>query len=228
MELPFTRENFLEIFKQYNLGIYPLQYFFYFLAAMIVFLSVSKKPSFKKFVAWLLAFYWLWMGIVYHLYFFTRINPAAWLFGALFILQSYLLIHYSLIRKRLSFQFRNNIYGWSGALLILYALIIYPVIGSLSGHVYPYSPYIGLPCPTTIFTLGLFLWQDKKLPFILLVIPILWSLIGTFAAMYLGIPEDTGLIISGIVVLILMMVKAQKSKALLPAVSKKNLRSVSS
>lgn len=102
--------------------------------------------------------------------------------------------------SKLSYHFRPDIYGLTGAFFILYALLIYPLIGAIAGHIYPDSPTFGLPCPTTIFTLGLFLWTDKKLPLPILIIPFLWSIIGTMAALNFGIKEDFGLLISGIVV----------------------------
>ena len=40
----------------------------------------------------LLAGHWLWAGLVYHAWFFTAINPAAWLFAALFVAQGVLFI----------------------------------------------------------------------------------------------------------------------------------------
>lgn len=214
MKLPFTREEFLELFKAYNLGIYPMQLFFYLLAVLILFFSINQNSKNKNYINGSLAFLWLWMGIIYHLFLFTRINPAAWLFGFLFILQAYVLIHYGFIRKKLFFQFKSNLYGWTGALLILYALVIYPVLGQFSDHPFPYNPGLGLPCPTTIFTLGIYLWQDKKLPVPVLLLPLLWSVIGSMAAIYLGIAEDTGLIASGLVSGILLLVKDRRSKSM--------------
>jgi hypothetical protein len=54
---------------------------------------------------------------------------------------------------------------------VVFALVLYPVIGYTFGHIYPSSPTFGLPCPTTIFTFGIFLWSDKRLPVAILVIP---------------------------------------------------------
>jgi hypothetical protein len=42
------------------------------------------------------------------------------------------------------------------------------------------------------------MWFDKKLPMPILVIPFLWSIIGSIAALKLGIHEDTGLLVAGI------------------------------
>jgi hypothetical protein len=82
----------------------------------------------------------------------------------------------------------------------------YPLLGYLQGHIYPAAPTFGLPCPTTIFTFGILLWTDKKLPVITLVIPFLWSLIGFSAAFSLGIREDTGLLIAGLLTTIMILI----------------------
>ena len=87
--------------------------------------------------------------------------------------------------------------GWA---FVVYAMVVYPIIGALSGHGYPNSPAFGLvPCPTTIFTFGLLLWSDRKVPKYLLVLPFVWSLIGFTAALTLGIREDYGLLVAGLV-----------------------------
>src|SRR5688572_3985311 len=37
----------------------------------------------------LLAWHWAWSAVAYHMAFFTRINPAAWPFAALFLVFAY-------------------------------------------------------------------------------------------------------------------------------------------
>ena len=86
MKLPFTTSQFLELFRDYNLAVWPLQVVFYLLAIFIV-VAVSRKWRHAGTATMLLlGFYWLWMAVSYHWYFFTRINPAAWIFGGLFLL----------------------------------------------------------------------------------------------------------------------------------------------
>lgn len=79
------------------------------------------------------------MGIAYHLMYFTTVNPAAYLFGALFILQGGLLLFFGVFQNKLSFRFRTNTYGIVGIILIVYALIVYPVLGFFLGHRHPVS-----------------------------------------------------------------------------------------
>jgi hypothetical protein len=100
------------------------------------------------------------------------------------------------VRNRLSFRTSRRLNGILGAILIVYALAIYPLIGYALGRNFPTSPTFGVPCPTTIFTFGLLLWTDKKIPLNLLIVPVLWSLVGTSAALIFGIKEDFGLLVA--------------------------------
>jgi hypothetical protein len=98
----------------------------------------------------------------------------------------------------LSFKFEVNIYSLVGAIFILYALVIYPIIGYFSGHGYPAGPIFGVPCPICIFTFGLLLGANKRLPLFVLVIPLIWSLTGIIAAMYFHVWADIGEVVAGV------------------------------
>src|SRR6478672_11384581 len=151
MAFPFTSEQFLEVFREYNTTFYPLQVVF-ILLAICAFLLTSKTSKLSgRLILTIMAAFWIWMGVAYHIFFFSGINKAAYLFGVLFILEGILLLNYA-YREAPEFTFRKNPYSITSILLISYALIVYPVIGYFNGHVYPYSPTFGLPCPTTVFT----------------------------------------------------------------------------
>lgn len=212
MKTPFTPDQFFEIFKNYNETVFPVQIFLYLTCFLAIYLLVKPTSISNKIISGLLAFFWFWMGVVYHLIFFTTINKAAYIFGIAFIIQSVIFLIYGVIKNRLSFSFRADIYGVAGIGLILFAIIIYPVLGYFLGHVYPSSPTFGLPCPTTILTFGVLLHTDKKFPVAILIIPFLWSIIGFAAAFNFGIWEDTGLIISGLLSITLLLTKSRKYK----------------
>jgi Family of unknown function (DUF6064) len=212
MNLPFTSAQFFEVFSEYNQVVWPAQLALIFLALMSIALAMKKYWMSELSIGVILAFFWFWMGIVYHILFFAVINPAAYLFGSLFILQGLLFIYYVVIRKAVVFQFHKDSRGWVGGLLMLYALVIYPVLGYTQGHSWPNTPTFGLPCPTTIFTFGLLLWTEKRIPLMLVVIPLIWSVIGTSAAFTMGVKQDFGLIVSGVVfVVMLYLVKTKNS-----------------
>ena len=191
--MPFTTEQFFEVFTKYNQFIFPMQFVLFWAASAAILLTISRKPSFDKIISGILAFLWIWAGIVYHLIFFTRINSGAYIFGAMFIAQGVFFFHQGVVENRLSFRIKPDFSGIWGAAFITYALVVYPLIGFLLGHVFPASPTFGVPCPMTIFTFGLLMWTNQKLPLFLLVIPLLWSIIAGTATWYFGIAEDFGL-----------------------------------
>ena len=194
--IPFTIQQFFQVFEKYNQAIYPIQFVLLLVAAVGIFLATSRKPSRNKIISGLLGFLWLWTGIVYHLIFFTTISPPAYLFGTLFILQGLLFLYEGVARNRLSFRASRRFDGILGAVFIAYALVIYPLIGYGLGRFFPSSPTFGVPCPTTIFTFGLLLWADRKISLSVLIIPVLWSLVGTSAAITFGVTEDFGLTVA--------------------------------
>ena len=211
MTFPFTQEQFLTIFTQYNLAVFPLQIVFIILGIVALWFVVKKSPISDRIILLILIIFWFWMGIVYHILFFSSINPLAYAFGVLFIIEACLLIYLGIIKKQVEFSLTKDRYTLIGLIFIVYAMIIYPVIGTVAGHGYPRLPTFGLPCPTTIFTFGLFLMSDKKFPLPLLVIPLIWSMIGFFAALSLGITEDYMLLVAGVVGTVLIIMKNRKT-----------------
>ena len=146
------------------------------------------------------------MGIVYHLWFFSAINKAAIVFAAFFVLQGILFFIAGVLKQQLTFRFSSNLYGIVGSVFLVYALIVYPIFGWL-GHRYPATPTFGLPCPTTIFTFGLLLWTNRRVPLYVLVIPLIWTFRGFWAAISLGMIEDLGLLVAGLIGSLLIVLR---------------------
>jgi hypothetical protein len=209
--MPFTRAEFFDLFARYNEAVWPVQLALLMVGfAALIFAAVSTpRASMAAGVA--LAALWFWMGLVYHLAFFTAINPAASLFGAAFVIQGVLIIAYTVGARRLEFHPSRDAGSIAGAAIVCYALIAYPLIGYLSGHRYPAMPTFGVPCPTTIFTLGVLLLVKPPLPRILLVVPALWAAIGMSAALSLGVHEDLGLPVSALIVIGFTIAQARAS-----------------
>jgi hypothetical protein len=211
MQLPFTVEQFLGVFEEYNLAIYPMQIAGYILGIVAVALALFRTRFSSRTISAILAFFWLWMGIVYHLVYFSPINKAAYVFGIVYIIQGILFLWLGVFTSRLDFHFKPNVFSVIGGIFIVYAMIFYPMLGNIMGHGYPRSPGFGIaPCPTTIFTFGMLLWTIRKVPFVVLIIPFLWSLVGFSAAVTLGMHEDFGLIVAGIFSIILIAIQNKK------------------
>ncbi|HEY9190349.1 MAG TPA: DUF6064 family protein [Sulfurovum sp.] len=212
MEIPFTAGQFLRIFQNYNSSVWPMQIVLLLGAIGIIYVILKNIKYSSKIAAAILALLWFWMGIVYHLLHFTSINKAAYLFGSAFVIQAFLFLYSGLIRSNVSFRYQRNIYGMIGSLFVVYALLIYPMLAHIFGHNYPQMPTFGVPCPTVIFTFGILLWVDKKIPKYLLIVPFLWSMVGFSAAVNLQIKEDLGLFVAGLLSLLLLIMRERKLK----------------
>src|SRR5512144_2823110 len=75
--MPFTSDAFFDVFRSYNEHIWPAQ-----LLLTGAEIAIVLAPRVR---AWLLASLWVWCAIAYFWIEFTDINPAGWLFGALFL-----------------------------------------------------------------------------------------------------------------------------------------------
>ncbi len=210
MKPPFTLEQFLEVFKNYNQAVFPMQIVFYLLSAIAMYLTIKPNQISDRLINIIVAFLWVWMGIVYHLLFFTEVNKAAYLFGILFITQGFLFLFIGVFQNKLSYKCSKNKFAITGCILMLFALIIYPILGYFLGHIYPSSPTFGLPCPTTIFTFGLLLLNIKNTSLTILIIPFVWSIIGFMAAVQFDITEDIGLLVAALLTSALLIHRNKK------------------
>jgi hypothetical protein len=211
MEIPFSIEEFLSVFGAYNLAIQPIQLIAYGLGLLAVLFGLLRTSYSRQIILSILAAFWAWTGIVYHIVYFSEINKVAYVFGALFLLQAIPFLYAAFHFNKLRIQFSFTASAIIGALFIVYAMLVYPVLNYVLGHVYPKMPVFGVaPCPVTIFTFGLLLWVKEKVPLYLIVIPFLWSLIGVSAAIQLKVAEDYGLIVAGIVGATLIIVNNRR------------------
>jgi hypothetical protein len=195
--LPFSTEQFLEVFRQYNEAIWPLQIVLKVLGAAVAILLLRPRPWSDRFIVTVLALLWVWAGGAYHLWHFRTINPAATVLGGLFLLAALLFALEGVLLGRMRFEQKRAGRLVVGATLIVYALLVYPQVSGLLGHHYPSAPTFGAPCPTTIVTLGVLTFMASPYPRSVLVIPVIWSVLGTVAVGALGMTEDLGLPVAG-------------------------------
>lgn len=204
--LPFTREQFLGVFADYNTAVWPAQVVAYVLGLAVVAALLQPSPLGHRLVAGALAAMWVWTGVSYHGLYFARINPVARTFGALFVVQAILFVVAGVTGRRLSFGHPTGFASTLGWVLVLYASVIYPLLGEWSGHTYPAQPTFGItPCPVTLFTFGVLLLTSAPVPRWLLVIPLAWSLVGGSAAFMLGVSQDWPLLFSGLTIVLLVL-----------------------
>lgn len=203
MTLPFTVEQFHDVFRQYNEAVWPAQWVLYALAVIaVVHLFLPHRSG--RLVSAILAVLWAWMAVAYHFAFFARINPLAYAFSVVSLMGAWLFVWEGVLLGRLRFTRRSGVFSWVGAALIVFALVVYPAWSWLAGQRYPFMPTFGLPCPTTIFTIGMLAFRAAPYPRSPLVVPVLWSAVGAQAAILLGVHQDLGLAAAGIAGLIML------------------------
>jgi hypothetical protein len=200
MQLPFTREQFFDLFAAYNEALWPAVVALWAASAVIVALRLSARRSHDRWVSALLVGHWAWSAVAYHVAFFTRINPAAWLFAALFLSQAVLLFRVGVVQRRLSFAPWGNAWAPLAWGLIAYSLA-YPAINAIDHRSLWRIPTFGLPCPTTILTAGVLMLATPQ-SWSLSTVPVIWSAIGGSAAFLLGVRADVALPIAGLAVAI--------------------------
>jgi len=200
----FSVEDFLLVLESYNLTIWPIQIFAYVLVIAALFFSLKATNYSAKIVLASLSFFWLFTGIAFCFLFWSPSHIFGYIFGISCVLQGVIFL-YGINKSEITINSPDKNYMLIALLFILYASVGYQLFGYFLGHIYPFFFPIGLvPCPTTIFTFGIFLLINQKIPIKYLVIPFIAS-IGGFLAAYNGIYEDIGLIISGIIATILII-----------------------
>ena len=200
----FTVEQFLDVFERYNEALWPM-IVAYAVGIALVGLALTKWKRSGAVIFGVLAVMWAGMAVGYMWMYFSDINPAAKLFGAIFLAQAVLLAVMALRDRGAPYGGKRDARTWIGLALITYAMLLYPLLGMALGHGYPRAPVFGLvPCPTTIFTFGMLLLAGRRKR-LLLWLPLVWSVIGFFAAIKFGIREDIGLLLAGIVTAVMIL-----------------------
>jgi hypothetical protein len=205
MQLPFSVEQFFGVFRLYNTAVWPAQIFLLLLAVLAIAFIGLRRPWSGAAASAILALLWLWLGAAYHLAFFAAVNPLAYGFAVLSIVGGVMFAWQGVVRRRLEFAFGKSLRTAIGVALLAFALVAYPVWATLAGHGYPELPTFGLPCPTTIFTVGLLALASSTSLRAVLCVPILWSLVGSQAAFLLDVRPDLGLLVAGTVAIALFV-----------------------
>lgn len=213
MNLPFSQDAFFALFGQYNAALWPLIILFYALATASVALLFRPGRTAAMFSALVLGAMWAVSGGGYHWMFFREINPAATVFGALFLLQSALLVLLPLRDASFRFAAAADARSAVGLLLIVFATVLYPLWGWHAGHVWPAMPAFGVaPCPTTIFTIGMLLMGPWRVVRWLLIVPGLWAGVGGIAAVLLGVPQDFALLAALVLVIVFAVARVSEMR----------------
>ena len=204
MQIPFTAQQFFEVIARYNEALWPAPLVLHALALLAVVFALWPHRWSGVIVSAVLGTLWAWTGAAYHLAFFTAINPLAAVFGAVSLVGAAVFLVEGVVRRRLHFRWVKNSRSAAGIGLVVFALLVYPLWSIRAGHAYPHLPTFGLPCPTTLFTIGLLSLLVAPYPRHPLVVPVAWCLVGVQAAVLFDVPADLALLAAALQGLLLM------------------------
>lgn len=207
-----TGEQLLGVFADYNLQIWPMQIVAYILGLIALYFGFQKTILASRLNSTILAFYWLWVALMFWLPSARQGFTIGYAFIVLFLVEGVLFLIQA-VNSKLVFGTYNKAHTIVGLVMIFYAMVGYPLLGFLIGHRYPYTPPFGLtPCPLIIFTFGLLLLTRSVVSSILLVIPFFYGLSGVIWVS-IGIWEDIGMVVGSLVSIVLILRRNKKLKA---------------
>jgi hypothetical protein len=196
MRVPFTEQQFLDVFGAYNSTAWPVVIALW-LVTFALGVRLVRGQARSVTLSALAAVHWAWSGLVYHALYFTDINPAAWLFAGVFLLEAYAFVWFGMVRRTLVFEWDRTVRHAVAGALFAYSLA-YPFLVLASGHDVPRAPLFAVPCPTTLFTTALLLTAVRPAPMLVFVIPVMWATIAGTAAIALGVTPDLMLFVAAV------------------------------
>lgn len=214
METGLTHELLLQAFERYNTVFWPWNWLVCFSALLAALLASVPAAWGARVTTYLLGINWLWSGVCFLGLCLAPAYPLAILLGLVFSIQG-LAFMLAARRNVLAFAWRPGVFGAASMLLVLFALLGYPLWGYLSGASYPQIAILGASCPTAIFTFGLLLMTTSRVPPALLVIPFTWA-VSAVVPIAAGMREDSVLLVGGVLATMAIVIRDRRRGQLAP------------
>ncbi len=190
--LLFSDDVYFRSLILYNAKLWPAQILSLLAGLFLLWVCVKQPRHTASLIGTVLALAWAICGTLFHLYHFQEINWLATIYGWMFVLQGSLIMLWCLCQpEKFEPINRGSAHPWTkwtffGNLLILIAVCGFPFLTLLDGQPLKGGHLFALfPAPTILATLGV-AFSLRKLPLILLIIPLIYAIIGFLTADLLG------------------------------------------
>lgn len=205
--LMFSPDTYYRLFELHNADVWPAQVLVLAAGLAVAALLVRPVPWAGRAVAVLLAAAWGFVAWAYFQERYATINLAAPYYAWAFAAQGFLLLIYGgLDRLRIETPVRGV--RTLGLGLVLFALLIQPLAGPLTGHPWAGAELFGLaPDPTVMVTLGVLL-ALPRVSWALLAIPLLWCAVTGATLATMGSPEAPLMPVLGALALVLALYRS--------------------
>jgi hypothetical protein len=176
--LLFSPRTYYRLFELYNAEWWPLHILALALGAAVLLLWRRGGDRAGHAIAAILALCWLWVASAFHWQRYASINWAASYFALAFALEGVLLLWLGTVRDRLTMAPPSLMRQRAGLGLVLFALLLFPLIGPLLGRSWTQAEVFAMaPDPTALATLGILLSVGTRPVWVLFPIPVVWCLI---------------------------------------------------
>ncbi len=201
MRVPFTQQQFLDVFGAYNSTAWPVVIALW-LVTLAFGVRLVRGQAGSVTLSALAAVHWAWSGLVYHALFFTDINPAAWLFAGAFLLEAYAFVWFGMVRRTLVFEWGRTARHAVAGVLFAYSLAL-----SISGA------GVGPRCSHGRHSLPSLVQRHSlrrrccsplfvRLRLLVFVIPVIWATLAGTAAIALGVTPDLMLFVAAVCLIV--------------------------
>ena len=193
---PYDRQSWFNLLAGYHRAIWPLH-----LLALPMLLALPllvmghdkvgiKQTTAVRLTLASLGLSWLWCGGVFHMQYFSSLNWAAQWFGILFMIQGGLLLLAAGLLRTVQWVGMPSWRGWLGVIVLLVALLVYPLSGLLEGRtLLQLEVFPLLPAPVMLITVAVLILLNSGFRHVLVIIPLLWGVISAAFAATLGLVE---------------------------------------
>lgn len=176
--LPFSPQTYHRQFELLNAEWWPLPLLTLGLGVALPFLLQRGGARTRRPALLALAFCWLWVAWAFHWQRYAAINLAGGYFALAFAVEALLLLWPAMKHGSLQIDSVSTPRHYAGMGVLLYALLVYPLIGSLQGRNLAQAEVFGMaPDPTALATLGILLLIGGQRFWLLAPIPLLWCFV---------------------------------------------------
>lgn len=188
--LLFSPRTYYRMIERYNEALWPAHLVTLALGCVILVLLLRPKPGPQRVIWITLGLLWIWIGWLFLWRRYASINWAVVYLLPLFGLQAVLLLRAGWVGKLAGFDITAGARRRIGLALFAGSLVLYPAVASLVGRSWRQAEIFGMaPDPTAIATLGLALQASNRIPWWLMIVPVVWCLVSGLTLWAMEAPE---------------------------------------
>ncbi len=184
--IPYSADVYTAIIADHNLSLWPLQIFAAVLCLSII--GLARRGGANSIALMIVAAFWVWCGVQFHMITYATINWAAQFFGYAFVIQGLAMAAWALVTRGQFIEPQRRVWAWAGIGLIISAAALHPLVLLIMSALLTHAEIAGLmPTPTAVLTIGILYLLPRKSALLLLIIPTAWSIWDGLSAWTLGL-----------------------------------------